>query len=410
MPPGPGPTTDGCVVTGRLDRIPMNTTTGIASGAATHLITDWCQQFPSHSIGTLIFGADKMLYAGAGDGANFNGADWGQLGGTVPNTASPITPANPCADPGDPPNARRPRPAHVRRHRPQGGALRAQNVRHLAQPRLARRLDHPDRPALGHRARPPGQPAHRLGRPQQAADRGLRPPQPVPVPVPARDQRPVDRRRRLQHVGGAGPPADPDRPQRPDQLRLAVLREPRLRHLLQRWRAGPVRVAQARPARRRRRCGPTATGRATWSPATVARPAAGRSPGSRSTAARPIPPRTRMACSSPTTRAAASRSCPPAAAGCPTRAAVMAFEANAPDSAAIGAGPVQLVAVPDVGRPGRRHPVREPGRLEQHCRRDPPDPLCGAAGRVHRQPDLGCGPARRPLRWVGIDDPGPPVA
>ncbi len=129
VPPGPGSTTDGCVVTGRLDRIPMNTTTGVASGAATHLITDWCQQFPSHSVGTLIFGADKMLYAGAGDGANFNGADWGQLGGTVPNTGSPITPSNPCADPGDPahrPPAQNPPTFDATA---QGGGLRAQNVR-----------------------------------------------------------------------------------------------------------------------------------------------------------------------------------------------------------------------------------------------------------------------------------------
>ena len=128
VPPGPGSTTDGCVVTGRLDRIQMNTTTGIATGSSAHLITDWCQQFPSHSIGTLAFGADKMLYAGAGDGASFNGADWGQLGGTVPNTTSPITPADPCADPGDPahrPPAQNPPTFDATA---EGGGMRAQNV------------------------------------------------------------------------------------------------------------------------------------------------------------------------------------------------------------------------------------------------------------------------------------------
>lgn len=127
--PGPGATTDGCVVTGRLDRVQMNTTTGIATGSTAHLITDWCQQFPSHSIGSLAFGADKMLYVSAGDGANFNGADWGQLGGTVPNTVSPITPANPCQDPVNaahiPPIQRPPTFDATA----QGGAMRAQNVR-----------------------------------------------------------------------------------------------------------------------------------------------------------------------------------------------------------------------------------------------------------------------------------------
>ena len=124
---GPGATTDGCVVTGRVDRVLMNTTTGIA-GPSTHLITDWCQQFPSHSIGTLVFGADKKLYVGAGDGANFNGADWGQRGGTLPNTTSPITPANPCADPVDPAHIPPAQVPPTFDATAEGGAMRAQNV------------------------------------------------------------------------------------------------------------------------------------------------------------------------------------------------------------------------------------------------------------------------------------------
>lgn len=125
--PGPGATTDGCVVTGRVDRVLMNTTTAIA-GPSTHLITDWCQQFPSHSIGTLAFGADKMLYVGAGDGANFNGADWGQRGGTKPDTTSPITPANPCADPVDPATIPPLQNPPTFDPTAEGGAMRAQNV------------------------------------------------------------------------------------------------------------------------------------------------------------------------------------------------------------------------------------------------------------------------------------------
>ena len=72
------------------------------------LIQDqWCQQFPSHSIGDLHFGVDGALYVSAGEGASFNGTDYGQAG----------TPPNFC---GDPPN--------------EGGSLRAQDVRTSADP------------------------------------------------------------------------------------------------------------------------------------------------------------------------------------------------------------------------------------------------------------------------------------
>ena len=66
--------------------------------AAEHvLITDWCQQYPSHSVGDLAFGADGALYVSGGDGASFNFADYGQA----------AAPLNPC---GDPPGRRRHRP------------------------------------------------------------------------------------------------------------------------------------------------------------------------------------------------------------------------------------------------------------------------------------------------------------
>jgi glucose/arabinose dehydrogenase/PKD repeat protein len=91
-----------CVVTGRLSRLQAagNTTTG----AEQVLLHDWCQQFPSHSIGDIAFGADGMLYVAAGDGASFNAVDYGQL----PSGA----PTNPCADPAG-----------------EGGALRSQDIR-----------------------------------------------------------------------------------------------------------------------------------------------------------------------------------------------------------------------------------------------------------------------------------------
>jgi glucose/arabinose dehydrogenase/PKD repeat protein len=116
-PTPPGATTDGCVVSGRLVRLTLSGNTVTAQKI---LIQDqWCQQFPSHSIGDLNFGADGALYVSGGDGASFNYVDYGQSGGS---SGSP-TPRNPCGDPPagaggtmTPPTA-------------EGGALRAQSVR-----------------------------------------------------------------------------------------------------------------------------------------------------------------------------------------------------------------------------------------------------------------------------------------
>jgi glucose/arabinose dehydrogenase len=102
-----------CVVTGRLSR--LQAAGDVMTGSEQVLIQDWCQQFPSHSIGDLEFGADGMLYVTGGDGASFNGVDYGQLG----------SPINPCADP--PGGAMTPPSA-------EGGALRSQDVRTSADP------------------------------------------------------------------------------------------------------------------------------------------------------------------------------------------------------------------------------------------------------------------------------------
>jgi glucose/arabinose dehydrogenase len=99
-PSPPGGTQSGCVVYGRLSRIVVEPTT-LAGTEQVLLTGNWCQQYPSHSTGDLVFGRDGYLYATSGDGASFNQADWGQLG----------TPSNPCADPAN-----------------EGGSLRSQDL------------------------------------------------------------------------------------------------------------------------------------------------------------------------------------------------------------------------------------------------------------------------------------------
>ncbi len=123
-PTPPGSTEDGCVASGRIDRLTVNNKSiVVAADSPKVLVEDWCQQFPSHSMGSLAFGPEGALYATGGEGASFFDVDYGQLGGTLPNTTNPVTPVNPCGDPpggkgvaGVPPTT-------------QGGALRSQDLR-----------------------------------------------------------------------------------------------------------------------------------------------------------------------------------------------------------------------------------------------------------------------------------------
>jgi glucose/arabinose dehydrogenase len=131
-PGGPGSTTDGCVASGRLERLTIDPATNQLQTRKL-LLWDACQQFPSHAGGAMAFGADGQLYLAMGDGANFNGLDYGQRGGTVPDPADPYTPVNPCGDPvtiTSPPGAT----PVVDVASAEGGALRAQDIRTTGDP------------------------------------------------------------------------------------------------------------------------------------------------------------------------------------------------------------------------------------------------------------------------------------
>jgi len=59
-PTPPGPTTNGCVTSGRLSHLTAQGNT--AGGSEQVLIEDWCQQAPTHTIGDIQFGSDGALY------------------------------------------------------------------------------------------------------------------------------------------------------------------------------------------------------------------------------------------------------------------------------------------------------------------------------------------------------------
>jgi glucose/arabinose dehydrogenase len=117
-PTPPGATTDGCVVSGRLSRLEATSGNNVSTGTETVLVEGWGQQFPSHSVGTVMFGFDGALYAGAGDGASFIFADYGQTG----------NPLNPLGDPPVVIGGVQTSPTA------EGGATRAQSLRRLNGP------------------------------------------------------------------------------------------------------------------------------------------------------------------------------------------------------------------------------------------------------------------------------------
>jgi cysteine-rich repeat protein len=115
-PDPPGATTSGCVVGGRLSK--LQASGDVMTGSEQVLLENWCQQFPSHSIGSLAFGRDGALYVTGGEGASFDYADYGQSG----------SPVNPCGDPPAGAGGAETPPTS------EGGALRSQDVRSSSDP------------------------------------------------------------------------------------------------------------------------------------------------------------------------------------------------------------------------------------------------------------------------------------
>ena len=114
---------NGCVTGAKLVKITVNGS-GVMVGAPQTLVDDrWCFQFSGHSAGSVEMLSDGSLVLTAGEGASFNGVDYGQFGGVQQFPPVPdLTPRNPC---GDPPGgvgvANSPTTG-------QGGSLRAQDV------------------------------------------------------------------------------------------------------------------------------------------------------------------------------------------------------------------------------------------------------------------------------------------
>ena len=186
------------------------------------LIEDWCQQYPSHSVGDVGFGADGALYVSGGDGASFNFMDYGQDG----------SPVNPCGDPPagvggamTPPDA-------------EGGALRSQDVRTSDDPTgldgAIIRVDQETGEAL------PGNPFAASDDPdaRRIVAYGLRNPFRFAI-RPGTSETWVGRRR-LGPLGGDQPRGQPGRLDG-RELRLALLRGNR--------QAGQLRLRRARPVR-----------------------------------------------------------------------------------------------------------------------------------------------------------------
>ena len=68
--------------------LPVKFTNKIIGSEDVLLAGYWCQQYPSHSVGDLVFDRHGALILTAGDGASFTFRDYGQGGGAVATRSS----------------------------------------------------------------------------------------------------------------------------------------------------------------------------------------------------------------------------------------------------------------------------------------------------------------------------------
>ena len=195
-PTPPGADDDGCVVSGRLSRSPQ------PGGDVATASRCWSRTGASSSRAT------RSARSRSAPTARSTRAAATARASTSPTTGQDGQPAsNPCGDPpgGVGGNAdaadRRGRRAAQRRTSAPPATRSASTARSCASTRPpAPRC--PDNPLVG--SADAERPAHHR----------LRPAQPVPLHVPAGHQRDLDRRRRLEHLGGDQPRRRPDRRQR----------------------------------------------------------------------------------------------------------------------------------------------------------------------------------------------------
>ena len=141
-----------------------------------------------------MFGPEGALYVSGGDGASFNSGapDYGQFGGTLPGTPTPV---NPC---GDPPAAADPTPPTA-----EGGALRSQDIRTTGDPTgldgTILRVD----PDTGRRLADNANIGSGDANARRIIAYGLR--NPFRFTIKPGDGRGLGRRRRLQDLGGDQP-------------------------------------------------------------------------------------------------------------------------------------------------------------------------------------------------------------
>ncbi len=90
---------NGCRRGGEVDKITVDGN-GVMVGQPETIVDDrWCFQFTGHSVGSVEMLSDGSLLITAGEGAKWDGTDYGQWGGQPVAPPPYETPPNPCGDP-----------------------------------------------------------------------------------------------------------------------------------------------------------------------------------------------------------------------------------------------------------------------------------------------------------------------